>query len=119
MVNREARLPWRWHGPADVRRSALPHPKPVLPILRVGNMKLTALFLGAKQPAMALGVAICKGEAATAIVVDARNIIPDGRLHAEGKGRIIQVLGIFVHQHPEQRRPRRANTRELAVGEPR
>src|SRR5664279_313985 len=78
-----------------------------------------SLLLGTlAEPAVGLGMAVGEGKATASVVVSARGIQPDGLLHAERKGPVVEAPLIFIHQHPEHGRPRSADSGELAVCEP-
>ena len=48
-----------------------------------------------------LGMAVGEGEAAAAVVIGARGVVPFRDFHAEGKSRVIEVGHIFIYEHPQ------------------
>src|ERR1039458_6762455 len=91
----------RGHSAAAVRRSPFPHPKPVLPVSGIGDLKSPSLLVPAHPPFVGFGMSIRESKTAAQIVIRSRHIKPHGAFHPETKSRIVDVRDVFVQQHPQ------------------
>src|SRR5436190_23252070 len=88
--------PWRRHRATAMRRSAFPHPEPVALVLN-----LMVRLLVQVKPTMGFGMTVRECKAAAPVMISAWHIVPPGMLHPKGKGSIVQIIEVFVHQHPK------------------
>jgi len=98
-----------WFDGLLARRGPLLHPLPILLVRRISDDKSIALLFRPVHPPVGFGMAVRKGEAATAVVVGPGRVKPFGGFHPKGKSRVIEAFGVFVQQHPEPGRSRSVN----------
>jgi hypothetical protein len=109
----------RRHRAAVMGGSPFPHPGPVFQVLGTAHWSLMPLLGPRTLPVVGFGMTIGEGKTTAAVMIGSWYIKPLRMFHPEGKCRIVEVVYIFIHENPEQRRPRRTNGGEFAVGEPR
>lgn len=90
----------RGHRAIDVGRGAVAEPGPVGLGIGVGE-KTAEKLTGDFAPMMRFGMAIGKSEAATAVVITAGAILPEGLRHVERERGVVEADGIFVGEDPE------------------